>query len=270
MPLKSNITSYDVESFSIYYVFLTRTVYLTYRLRVKKYLGILLYFDSKGFDQFTVFVGPGFLSKKIDITSDNTTLYMDTFQCILRAVKRREQSLKVTYKPRHLVRAYVNLITNEKHNLKCRNTRLCILHFHCPDSLYVNLTISSYVYMGPPSDQCSLGGLALYDNKLGDFEEEFILCNRHNYFVSTFELPRQVISSSNSSALLILYSYKEYSHLILNGSVSITSCKGTKINICALNYMAKYVYRLNKDQIYLKYPVYSHSSFMLYQYHALS
>ena len=245
---------YDLRPFSVYYVHSTQMTYFTYKIcqGLKKYMGILLYFGFQSAGQSAVYLGPGFLSRRIDILPNHTYLDLQTFQCVFLTwtVMRKKQTIgNITYGFRYLPKIELILAANETYHIsypgiKCRANRPCILHLLCPDRSYINLTILSYVYKGPPSSQCSFGGLDFYDFKSDTFREELLLCNRYNYFVTTFQLPEQPIYSSNSTALLILYSYEEYSQLIINGSVSVTSCRGVKINICTLNYMSKILYKM--------------------------
>ena len=278
IPPKSNINSHSVavKLYSTFYVPLAHINYFIYRIRLKKYMGLLLNFNDNSLHQSTVYAGPEFVLNKIELESFNHTfLYLETFQCILqtRIMKQSKQNnLNITYGFRDLPRIKINLTLNEMYGLsypekRCSNTTVCILHLHCPDGHYINLTVLSFIYNGLPNSKCSLGGLAFYDYKFGTFQEELLFCNKYNDLVSTFALPKQSVYSSNSSVLFILYSYKEYSQLKLNGTISVTSCRGVKINICALNYLSRIRCREYWDQDTRFISIFKDSYFQMQQHY---
>ena len=89
--------------------------------------------------------------------------------------------------------------------------------------------------MGQPSSKCYFGGFAFFDFVSNKFEETLLMCNRYSNS-SLFETShdQRSIFSSNSSIIIVLYQYKEYSSMEFTASIHLTNCIGLKIHPCSL------------------------------------
>ena len=234
------------EMLSLYYFPATKVVTYTYRICLKKYLGIFLNLVPSKDSYITLYVGPGVLFDKIEMGSKNRNLNLKTFQCVLRIRNKNQKHtnnhIHIAYKSFNLPRISVYLTEYEQlvsyPKGKCKNTdSLCILDIRCSVNMHVNITISSAVYTGQSNSHCMLGGVAFYDYKNKNFLESLLLCNRFNYFQLVQAFFQRSVVSRSSSVMLILYSYKEYSQLKFMGSASVSMCRGIQINICSIYYL---------------------------------
>ena len=255
---------------SLYSFPATKMVNYTYRIYLKKYLGISLTLEPGDDSYITLYVGPGVLSNKMEIGSDNRDLNLNTFQSVLQIMNKNQtypykNVPNIVYNSFNLSRTLVNLSNNYDKLIsypkgKCKNTNSpCILHIKCSANMYVNITISSAVHKGQSDSLCRFGGIAFYDFKFGIFLESLLLCNKFNYFQLVQVFCQQSMVFSSSSMILILYSYNEYSKLKFIGSASVSLCRGIQINICSNYYLCKMVdmyskfkpqYRIFKDGLF--------------------
>ena len=107
-----------------------------------------------------------------------------------------------------------------------------ILHILSLSNANINVTITAYEFTGQADTECLNGGIAFDDYRVDQFEETFLLCNKHKMFDEIQDYHPKSLISSNSSILLIIYQYKLYSSVSVKASVSLTLCRGLGINPC--------------------------------------
>ena len=93
------------------------------------------------------------------------------------------------------------------------------------------MTIHQIKYTGRNHSSCGYAGITVYNiNENGTFHKIPTMCYINNY--QDYEYRN--IYTQYPSMLLVLYSYKKYSNISLNVSLSTSYCKPKPIHICEL------------------------------------
>ena len=230
----------------VYLVPLNKRLITTYRILVKKDEKIRLfsYRISRKVD-LIIFDGPGFLSPVYYIQNGKINVSTATFQCVVQVIHHEYKEEKNIFSPLNYLAE-----SKEKKKIHMKNKSeivqfpddLCLepsclsaLLLHSTQNVYLNITIHQFLYMGEPSSKCYLGGFAFLDFAFHQFEETLLMCNRHpnsNLFETSHH--QRNILSRNSSVIIILYQYKEYSSIQFSASIQLSNCFGLKIHPCSL------------------------------------
>ena len=146
----------------------------------------------------------------------------------------------MTYDTQWLPATEMRLTRSANHNSvtfprSCCSGATCshLLQVFAPIRSFVNITMTTYTFTGQPNYHCVYGGVAIHD--LNNFIETFLVCNKHSHYTDTLlSFQPRSFYSSNSSLLIVMYQYKEYSSLSAKAFFSVTSCQGVQLNLCAL------------------------------------
>lgn len=105
---------------------------------------------------------------------------------------------------------------------------MCVVQLWTDSTLQVNITVSKIIYSGMRSFSCQYGGFVVAENLLGDYKESPVLCRPHK---GSKEQSTHFYSL-NSSLLVVLYWYKEYSNISVALMASETKCKPVYFDFC--------------------------------------
>ena len=101
--------------------------------------------------------------------------------------------------------------------------------------------------------QCSFAGLSVYSfEKEESYQETSTICESFNGLYKY----RPIIANS-SSAIFVVYSYKEYGTFNLQLLVSATKCKLRKIHTCDDSYQPKKEFSIPEEGCLIVQPVYT-------------
>ena len=232
---------------SVFTILLAKMVVYTYKIEAKKHQSTSLYFKMNlEIHHYCLSIGPGFLSPR-KIIMKETNLIIETFQFMYQIIYYIE-TFDIRYFPpvffmvRPLKSKTVNLTENDKKlfdipgSKRRESINTCVFVVKVPQHFYIDFTIFTFSFTGPPHSECHYGGISLNDYISNNVQETFLMCNKYNYTNQYRPFEHQTIHSSNFTMLLVIYQYKEYGSLILNVSLSWTYCKGIKIDFCHLSF----------------------------------
>ena len=228
---------------SVYFVPLAKRLIMTYRILVNKHERIVL--SSERVPKrinVMIFDGPGFFSPKTFVQKERINVSTTTFQCVIHHEHNNEEKIFgfISYLRILTKKKYVHI--ENKTNLIRFPGDLClepsclfVLLLHSKQNVYFNVTLHQFLYVGQPNFKCFFGGFVFLDFVSTQFKETLLLCNRYSNS-SLFETShhQRSIFSSNSSIVIVLYQYKEYSSMEFSASVYLTKCTGLKIHPCSL------------------------------------
>ncbi len=106
--------------------------------------------------------------------------------------------------------------------------RPCALYVFAEPFVQVNVTVTSIIYVGDESQTCQFGGLVAGEVLSHDYKESVTLCTNLN---SSLEHSRSFYSF-NSSLILVLYWYEQYSEINVTLALSQTPCKPVYFDLC--------------------------------------
>ena len=252
---------------AIHRIKVAKATVFTYRMQIERYKGIVLDLYPKDRVLYLLYLGPGYLSRKINLDG-NERKFINTFQCTLQVILPKMDGVQNTSAyalfrgqklPRKLISVGNNIETVVKfpHTVCINKTTTCVLDIRNPAG-YINITIISSVFKGPPHPDCIYGGITWYES---------LKLMSHCYKFSVSEplnIQNRNFFSQNSSVLMVFYQYKDYSLLSVSFTVISSKCKGIRLNICGLKSMKINFVRLSlKDGMKMYLSVQSKSCFVL-------
>ena len=136
-----------------------------------------------------------------------------------------------SYKETYVEKNKSILVTSE---IELSDSEIRMIKMETEAQLSFKISIYQVKYTGIKYSSCGYAGITLYDiNRNGTFQKISTVC-----YSNEQEYKYRNMYSQNSLMLLVLYSYKSYSNISLNLSVSTSECKATTINICELKHDA--------------------------------
>ena len=217
---------------------------LKYQLEVERYerVNILCNFSQYYFIQ--IYDGPGKLydtlkpfKEKGKMVYYTTTIFQSVIFLLTREFKVG-YSIFIAYnttmstkmlKETNLQKNTSILVTLE---IELSDSGIRIIKMETEAQLFHKIIINELKYTGIKYSSCGYAGITLYDiNRNGSFQNISTLC-----YSNEEDKKYRNMHSQNSLMLLVLYSYKNYSNISLNLSVSTSECKATTTNICELKH----------------------------------
>ena len=122
---------------------------------------------------YLLYLGPGLLSRKIKLHR-NERKFINTFQCTLQVILPEMDGVQNTSAyalfrgkklPRKLISVGNNIETAVKfpHTVCINKATTCVLDIRHPAD-YINISIMSSVFKGPPHPDCIYGGITWYES----------------------------------------------------------------------------------------------------------
>ena len=206
---------------------------LTFHIYVTKFKTVCININNMTYFHYTIIDGPSFLERHF--VPNAVRFCASTFQLILQTYTTRDEEIN----PSNL--QYYGVESNFSHKIVLSNinktikipgfycpkvhSMFCILQFETTSNKHVNLTLLEVLYTGMSTTDCIYGGIAAYDN------ERHILDICDDY--GTYR-PHRYIYSTNSTLMLVIYTYPAYSSLEINMNISTTICQPIQLNICEI------------------------------------
>ena len=199
-----------------------------------KYLNIL--FTPKNSFTKEIFDGPSTMSKIIQPYFQNgREVYItSTFQCIIYVyLQSRIVAPNIAYESIE-IREKSAVIIDRNYDINhinypncCSNSSLCAIIVEVTEHFRVNLTLSYLTTSLKRNDHCQYGGLTIFDKNNRAKTELLRVCMNHS-----FVHRQKNIYSTDSSMLLIFYSYPELRELNIVVKLGSTTCKLVYFNTC--------------------------------------
>ena len=222
----------------------TKSYLLKYQFKVQRYEIMNILCNISQYNFIKVYDGPGILYNILNylVTKSELVLYTTTtFQCVLYLFTKWfniKQLNFIAYDGTKSTKTQwkIYLPTN---NSKCLTpemylslTDVSLIKIETEGKQFLKIAIHQMKYTGIKYSSCLYAGITSYDKKgNGTFQKISTIC-----YSDEQEYRYRNIYTENSVMLLVLYSYKKYSNISFNLSVSATECKATTINICELEH----------------------------------
>ncbi len=137
-----------------------------------------------------VFVGPGFHSRKMELSNKANTTMIEGFQCIVQTIipsKYSTQINNIIYTGKNLKQKVVTtknsthsfIEFNSGKDLFPHTTVQLVFLVRSPPEYTVNVTFIRFDYTGAPERTCLFGGTSCYDMTSSDWMEEYCFCNKY-------------------------------------------------------------------------------------------
>ena len=202
----------------------------TYRIVIQKSQRVALLPVTNSTSYFIVYDGPGTYSPKQAANHQNV-YFVSTFQCIVQVISRHHWN-GINYLGIDITRIHKKLNNKNVYiNMKLTNINLSTYHVYSPEGTNLNITISTFNYVGIASPECIYGGLALISVVTLSSVEKAKLCNK-GFYGNNYKFHQPQILYSGNSTILVVYAYKQYSVININIKISYIRCKTTVINPC--------------------------------------
>ena len=226
-----------------------KLTYLSHYIQIRKMFQMLVFVKNASL-QLTVFDGPGTNLKLLkDKQGSPTEMYFitSTFQCILYTFLElnmpQEQTLRYRQRPlNYLQKVKVSDVKNKTStspalftfpNHAC-SQMFCLVYFHTSISLQINISLLEMKREGLYKHVCSYAGAVSAEYIGPKYREGSTQCEDYG-----LHLLSRSFYSSNSSLLLLVYWYKEFSQLSVAFTVTVSKCRSRSVNIDPCYYRYK-------------------------------
>ncbi len=182
-----------------------------------------------------LYQGPGFKSNKVIITTFPAVIPASSFQCFLHSNVPMLLQYVVNLLP---VNKFYKEVVNESTNLKLDLSTEGTFQFgrvYQSNQTFLNISIKHLAYLGDEDSNCQYGGVWFYEI---DFDGRDSVSSSPSKISSLcFPVVKehksiQNIYSAKRSILLLVYTYKHYSHINMSIQVSQSSCFPIVIDVC--------------------------------------
>ena len=212
---------------------------LNYFIVTEKYNIIVGYIISTSYHWYKIYDGNPRYSDIIKVISSMGKAYFKTtaFQCLidLWLSDMKQTSTHFYYNVKtNLVRKSeymlpdmvkrVSLVIQDKDRIKIDLLKIDLV---TKDTLHINISITDYSQR-PPTFLCDYEGFTAYG--LGSSNSFHLISN-----ICWIDYTYRNIYSNTSKVLLILYTWYKHLKFTVNISLSVTTCKPVKINVCSLS-----------------------------------
>ncbi len=216
---------------------------MSYCIKVRKVDHIVLNITGK---KFVIYDGPGFLSPVLE-PNQNNILRASSFECVLQILSKINVLYQVQFSSNHTFTAPMVLKSNQSDIIMALpNTEfflpLNIVPLQAEAGSQINATVLSMSYFGMKSITCKYSGFLAAEYFPYSYQESVALC-QYDYGSS---VPHKSFFSSNSSLMLVLYSFEHYSSIITTVVISRTKCKGTHVDLCTYTMLCQATYSTQK------------------------
>ncbi len=187
--------------------------------------------------QYVSYNGPGIKSNRIKTSAWSNIVHTETFQCVFYITMKEPHTGNMHDKvknllnfqsqklPSELLKAVQIEHGTETHlfDVSLNKSKIFGFQYISDSTMQINITIIHLLYHGRESQSCKYGGLSIGESLGGRIPTLVCRCDIFNSksFVST-----------NSSAILVAYSYPEYSSLAASLVVSPTQCRVISVSVC--------------------------------------
>ncbi len=213
----------------------------TYKIEITKFQVLRIHrsMNMQFNVRFFVFVGPGFYSRKMELSNKANTTTIESFQCIVLTIipsKYNKTVNNINYTGKNLKQKVVTIKNsthsfiefNSSKDLFPHTTVQFIFLVRSPPEYTVNVTFLRFDYTGAPETTCLFGGVSCYNTNSSDWMEEYCFCNKYIDKDSVDWHTARNIFSSSSTYLLILFAYHQYSSFHVKLQFSPSSCRTVK------------------------------------------
>ena len=220
---------------AIHEINVAKITVITYRIETERFKSIELDLHLKDRVIYALYIGPGYLSMRKELHR-NERKFINTFQCILQVILPKlcgvgNISSHAIFRTQNLPSKQIYVASNIATSVKfpytvCTKAMTCVLDIRNPAG-YINITIMSFMFKGLPHPDCIYGGITWYESLI-------LMSHCYKYSVNeSLYIQNRNFFSQNSSILVVVYHYNEYSSLSVNFTLTSSKCKGIKLNICA-------------------------------------
>ncbi len=233
--------TYEVKQYMTFH-FLVKKITTLLWIVAHKYLVIQVSFRQRG--KLIYCDGPGLTSGCVEIKAPATCV-SKSFQIVMRQTENILTNMEPTWRTQHVTHGDVQVAaqSNKQITIDCSKSSLqaCFkkIRVRKAQQMYFNVTVTYYSFQGDNGSDCLFGGLALYE----------IRTQYKRYRNTNRYIPVKEISSLSKNCLLShqfqwSHLYVEALELFIVGfayctlntkiSVSLTSCRPVKINVCII------------------------------------
>ena len=181
-----------------------------------------------------VFDGPGMKSPKSRYGYNIASLKLSSFQCVIQTqfILNTSTNFKehIYYVGRTFPPIYMNVSDKGgKQFFLDSGSRfgLYVYRITVSRGYNVNITLKHFTYTGEESNICQYGGISIIEYKAS----KFLICNK-GYERGTFYLHYKQYIYIHTKAILVIYSYKYYSHIKISFVIDQTNCSLLLLNPC--------------------------------------
>lgn len=214
-----------------------KTMQYTFLLQVEQYKRLCINVNRTKHLALRIHDGPG-LDSPILLGGANQTIATG-FQCFMILFTRYTCPLEVNFISMQKNFDFsINLSKDNKSVKEFKSKGLDLFttaKLRTHSGYYINVTVDKILYNGPYSDTCMFGGFSLHDQKgLTDISRAYSLCHDERHLLKRL-IQKQNMYSTNETFIAVGFSYREYSSIYLNLSLSCTKCPAVTLDPCTLN-----------------------------------
>ena len=226
--------SSEIYLFSFWYIYKDHVEISSFIQIIKSHKITLKLFQNY-LNQHLVHDGPGSMSDTLDpqfFLGHEMYIYScSSFQSLVKIISSNIEAISVNYSAIRLNTALKKTIYKfNKLTLlgyQC-NTSPCLIIFNAQNGFQVNATVLNMSYKSTILHQdCRIGGLSVIADLNGNQHENGHFCRIHN---SSTNVSRSYYSS-NSTLMMIFYTYENYSEINVTLEISLTKCKPVMLSL---------------------------------------
>ena len=202
---------------------------------VRKLDNIIIWLSESKMSRYVVFDGPGLLSDTLQ--NPGNFKITTTFQTVVLMLKSDRAMIKnnsVVFVSKHLSSSW-KIKTNQTENSlfhfpnnNCKENP-CVVSVFGDLNYQINITVISVNTKILNDFGCFYAGIVTAEWSNSEYKEIKTVCESKN------DLVGQSIYSFNSSLVLVLYWYQEYSEINTSMTITQTNCKPVFIDLCWLH-----------------------------------
>ena len=219
---------------------------------------ITLQLSQKYLQWHVVYNGPGHMSAILNqnkVYNNKVYIYnCSSFQCLVNIIPSDSKNTFVNYSSMQLATLLKKEIHNTSYmtlfgNSNC-SVRPCLIILHAQSDFQVNVTVMAMSYKSTKShsQDCRYGGLVFTEDLKGNEKEIGPFCQNHSYLT---EVSRSYYSS-NSTLIMVFYSYDEYSTINVTLKLTQTKCKPVALSYYDVQLFCQYKESHNHCAKYLQ------------------
>ena len=216
-------------------------------IQISKWYRVRLQLSQTYFQWHLVYNGPGQQSAILNPDNVYTNgLYFyscSSFQCFVDSISNRNETIFVNYSSVQLEAILKKEIPSTRHmtlfGSDC-NSKPCLVVLNAQSDFQVNVTIIGMTYESRKLDSpdCRYGGVVFTEDLTENEKEIAPFCQNHSFLT---EVSRSYYSS-NSTLIMVFYTYDKYSKINVTLKLSQTKCKPVVLSIYDLQLFCHYKY----------------------------
>ena len=243
---------YQTNLISVHVVLKSNIQIFSYHIVVKQYQRLRLILSPSSFITHLIYDGPGYKSDMISHIEED--FQASSFQCFVQLIfsglPNRSHVKPIsniitmygvqanvinvdnfTYTSSPYSISFPGQLCKERHIVHCV---LVLNSTHGNNNSSINITLEHFTYRGKASYSCIYGGITLLEDISGTFWEHISFCDKFGHAANLWTDFKQITYSKNLPLIFIIHSYKQYSSLTANLSISHTKCDIIKLSSCIL------------------------------------